>query len=434
MVRLLNKKKKDFNEIPKPISKQKPGDLLSQGNVRKLPDLPGNACDVDIPDITNLDILRTKGRTQGEIITYSAEQVYNYGSQSQRYDRSINLIPAYVNEDSEKIVYGFCSHDAPKGFWEVTVAKGGVATFIDISPNIITILCPRPFRLDELVTINTDSVSFLHHQIAGNRTVLILPNNEKYPLYDIQATCQPDTGCETGSISPLIIRVETDNPLLFDDLVILNRPIDNFDGQGYVGIVDTTIQGRKVNTFYRVPDDLQRVYLWQGTPSIITWTTPTQDSEFITQYRVQINTPPYTDNQILTPTQNRKATLNANQRYRVATDFNIFGSTNTTFSDPTYFDYPITDNKFLFADDSTNCLGFSFINNAYTTVNFGVKLVDEIDANDIGLGFVFVNNTYATITFAVVVVSETDTNNLGIGYVYASNTYTKVDLGGIIIG
>ena len=144
------KNKDDFNQIPKPIDEQKPGDLLSQGRRRKLLDIPGDACGVEINTQTNLDIIKTKGRVQGESIIYDADQIYNYQSQSQRYDNSINLIPAYVNESETEIVYGFCSHGSPKGFWEVTLAKGGLATFIELSPNFLTMLCPRPFFLDEL--------------------------------------------------------------------------------------------------------------------------------------------------------------------------------------------------------------------------------------------------------------------------------------------
>lgn len=427
------KNKDDFNQIPKPISVQKPGDFLSQGRRRKLLDIPGNACDVEISELTNLNIFKEKGRTQGEIVTYSPENTYNYLSQSQRWDRSINLIPAYVNDYPDKIVYGFCSHGSPVGFWEVTISKGNIATYLEINPTVLVILCPRPFNVEEFATIDTDSTVFKYTQTAGNRTVLIEPDNIRNPLITIQSACYTDT-CDSGSISPLIIRVETDNPLVFDDLVILNRPIENWDGQGYTGVVETDIEARKVKRFYRVPDNIQRAYEWLGTPLLVTWNKPVVDSEFISEYRVQILIPPYTDDQTFLPTDNRKSLLQANQRYRVASDFNIFGSQVTSYSDPVFFFYPILNLKTVFADDSDNPLGYTNISTTYETVTLDVKVVGESDDNDVGLGFVFIENAYDTIQLAVVVINESDDNELGIGYTINTNSYHKVDLGGVIIG
>lgn len=430
---MVKKKKDDFNQIPQAISKQKPGDLLSQGKKRKLLDIPGDACSVNVPDISNLDIIKSKGRVVGELITYDADNIYNYQSQSQRYDRSIGLIPAYVNDNDTNTVYGFCSHNAPKGFWEVTLSKGGIATFIELSPNFLTILCPRPFQLDELLEINSDSPSFLFTQIAGNRTVIIEPNNTKYPLINIQSTCFTDT-CDSSATSPLIIRIETDNPLVFTDLVILNRAIDNWDGQGYVGSVDTSISGRKVTNLQRVPDDLQRVYLWLGTDLLFTWGNPSVDSEFITKFTLQKLIPPYTDEDTLLITDNRIATLSANERYRVLTEFSIFGSITTSVSNPVFFSYPTQNIKTLFADDSCNPLGYTFINSSYVTVNFGNKLVNEIDINDVGIGYTYISNTYNTVNFGVKVIMESDNNEMGIGFAFNASTYTKIDLGGVIVG
>lgn len=427
------KKKDDFNQIPSPISKQKPGDFLSQGRRRRLLDIPGNPCDVNTPGLSNLDIFKSKGRMQGEIVTYSPENTYNYLSQSQRYDRSINLIPAYVNDNPDSIVYGFCSHGSPIGFWEVTVSKGNIATFLEINPTVLVILCPRPFLVEEFVTLNTDSTVFKYTQIAGNRTVLIDPDNIRNPLINIQSSCFSD-GCDSDSISPLIIRVETDNPLVFDDLVILNRPIENWDGQGYTGVVETDIEDRKVRQLYRVPDDLQRAYVWQGTPLIATWSIPALDADFVLLYRVQILNPPYTDNQSFLSTDSRKATLQPNQRYRVATDFEIFGSRVTSYSDPVFFFYPIPNLKTVFADDSDNPLGYSFISSDYAKVNLVVKIVNESDSNDLGAGFTFINNDYTTVNLAVKVIDELDVNGLGLGFAPNSNSYQKVDLGGVIIG
>lgn len=430
---MARKKKDDFNQIPQPISSQKPGDLLSQGRKRKLLDIPGDACDVKIGNISNLDIIKTKGRVTGELITYDADNIYNYQSQSQRYDKSIGLIPAYVNATEESTIYGFCSHNSPKGFWEVVLGKGGIATFIDLSPNFLTILCPRPFFLDELLEIDSDSPSFLFTQIAGNRTVIIEPNNIKYPLFNIQSTCFTDT-CDSSTTSPLIIRIETNNPLVFTDLVILNRAIDNFDGQGFASIPDNAISGRKVTNLQRVPDDLQRVYLWMGTDLIFTWSNPTVDSEFITKFTIQRLVPPYTDIDTILITDNRVTTLSPNERYRIETAFLIFGSPTTTISDPVFFSYPTPNVKTLFADDSGSSLGYAFITSNYVTVNFGNKLVNEIDINDVGIGYTYISNTYNTVNFGVRVVIESDDNDIGIGFAFNASTYTKIDLGGVIVG
>ena len=428
------KNKDDFNQIPKPISEQKPGDLLSQTRDTGLPYIPGDACGVTTPGIYNLDIIKSKGRVQGEVISYDADQIYNYASQSQRYDNSINLIPAYVTQSPDKTetIYGFCSHNAPKGFWEVVVSNTQTATFIDIFPNVITILCPRPFYLDELVTIESDSPSFIFNQIAGNRTVLFEPDNIKYPLIDIQSSCFTDT-CDSSSISPIIIRIETNNFLVFNDLVILNRPIDNFDGLGYVG-GDAEIEARKVSVFYRAPDDLQRVYLWQGTDLLITWSNPPQDADFIVMYRLQRLQPPYADTQTFTPSENRLDLISANTRYRIITDFSIFGVESYSTSDPIFFTYPIPNYPILFADDSCRCLGFANISNLYDKVEFGNQVINEIDTNSLPLGFSFISNTYQTVEFGVQLVNEAESDTLNIEFILILNKYEKIDLGGVTIG
>jgi hypothetical protein len=396
----------DFDQVPKEFGKQKPGDYMAVRRSLKQDPLPGVSCEFKPSwDLENLDIIRTNGRESFSVVTYSADQVYNYRSQSQRYDDSIYEVPAYVTPQPDgSTIYGFCSNLAGKGFWEVVVGGQGNATFITLTPGSLTILCPTPFLLSQFVVVDSDSTTYSWTQIAGSRTVLIDPANVKYPNIDIQASCYT-SGCDSMSQSPIILRVETDNPLVFTDLIIFNRPTDFFYGLGYIGIQDTEISSRKVGGRFRVPPRVQAASVWVGDDVPITWMPPMSDSEFIVRYRVQKFIPPYTDNQVFPPDDVRLAIIQANSRYRIVSDFSILGSETSSTGDPFSYVFPDPGNITIYADDSTNQLGYAFISSSYDTVTFGNQVRDVID----------------------------DMFNL-LGYAFMSSSYQKIDLGGIVIG
>lgn len=423
-------------KIPSPLDKQRTTDYLFTTRKRKDPDLPGLPCSFFADfKIENLDIVHERGRAKWETITYSPDQIYNYGSQSERYDEAANLIPSYVTpQASGSTIYGFCSPLASIGFWEVTVGGSGGASFITLSPPAITILCPRPFLLSEFITATSDTTTYLWTQIAGSRTVLITPPNVQYPTIDIQASCFT-SGCDSNTQSPIILRVETDNSLVFADLVIFNRPTDFFYALGYLGIVNTDITERAVSVLYRVPNRTQEASVWVGEDINLTWLVPSIDSEFIVSYRFQQFIPPYTDQQILLPADPRLVTVEANERYRIATDFLIFGTSSTSFSSPPiYYGFPQVSTDTIYADDSCASSSFAYILSVSDTVFFGVQVRDVQDTATGVLGFAYIFSAWDTASFGVQVRDVQDAAVGVLGFAFLLADYEKVDLGGIVIG
>jgi hypothetical protein len=425
----------DFNEVPSEFGKQKPGDYMFIRRASKDVPMPGLACDIKPSwDVENLDILRTRGRESWIVVTYSADQVYNYQSQSIRYDKAVEEVPSYVTPQSNgSTIYGFCSNLAEKGFWEVVVGGQGTATGIVLSPPSLTILCPRPFILSEFVTVTSDTTSYKWTQIAGSRTVIITPDNVQYPNIDIQASCFT-SGCDSLTQGPIVIRVETDNALIFTDLIIFNRPTDFYYGLGYLGIQNADIAGKKVSIYYRVPDRSQTASVWAGEDILITWDPPMIDAQRVVLYRIQLLIPPYTDDQVISTSSTRLATIQSSKRYRIATDFNYLGSTTTSIGDPIFYNFPELNNGIIFADDSSNSLGYSFISSANNTVTFGNQVRDVTDDFFNMLGYSFISSSSATVTFGNQIRDVADDFFNLLGYSFILNSYQKVNLGGIVVG
>lgn len=430
------KKPRDFNQIPKTFKQLKPGDKVSF----RIPDeplieIPGEVCDheLEIPKPINL-LPERRGREEGSTVIYDPDQTYNYLSVSERDNDSLNLLPAYIREeDPSRIVYGFCSSKSPSGFWEVVVSQGK-ATFIEFEPGFLTILCPKPFKVSELTTLSSDTTTYKWTQISGSRTVIITPDNVADPQIDILTNCIPGTGCNINTQDPIRIRVETDNPLIFTDLIILNRATDNFDGLGYAGnMLYTQVECRRIITVYRVPDN--GAIVWQGQPVRITWLQPSCDTQFLYQYRIERLNPPYTDIATIPITQNI-ATLNANTQYRLKADFNIYGKLETSVSEPLLFRYNATDLlKTIFADEVVNgSLGYASQQSITTTDVPGSQV--RILLEDVAglLGYAAVSSSYLTDVPGVQVrfLSE-DIAGL-LGFASVSSQYTITDLGGIVVG
>lgn len=433
------KKPRDFNQIPGTFKSLKPGDKVSfRIPGEELIEIPGELCtkDLEIPDIINLSPER-RGREEGSNIIYDPDQTYNYLSVSERENRSFQLLPAYIREEPElkRTVYGFCSDNSPSGFWEVVVSEGESATFINFEPPFLTILCPRPFTVSSLTTLNSDSTVYKWTQISGSRTALIIPDNVKDPIIDIQSSCISGTGCNQNTQEPIRIRVDTDNPLIFADLIILNRATDNFDGLGYAGdIVYTQVECRKITTIYRIPNT-GIVFLWQGTPITITWALPACDSEFITGYRVEALIPPYTDLANI-PVNPRIAALSANTQYRLKADFSILDSRiETSISDLLIFRYDAQDLvKQLFADDNaTGVLGYA-AQESIATTDVPVAQVRFLLEDASVLGYANIESTYLTdVPGSQVRLLSEDIAGL-LGFVNTESSYVITDLGGIVVG
>jgi hypothetical protein len=322
---------------------------------------------------------------------------------------------------------------AEKGFWEVVVGGQGTATSIVLYPSSLTILCPRPFALSEFVTVTSDTTSYKWTQIAGSRTVIITPDNIQYPNIDIQASCFT-SGCDSLTQGPIILRVETDNALIFTDLIIFNRPTDFYYGLGYLGIQNADVNGKKVSIHFRVPNRLQAASVWLGEDILITWVPPAIDTQSVFLYRVQLLIPPYTDNQVIPVSSTRLATIQSNERYRIATDFSYLGSTTTSIGDLIFYTFPESNNDIILADDSSSSLGYSFLSSSVSTVTFGNQIRDVSDDFFNLLGYSFISSSNTTITFGNQVRDVTDDFFNLLGYSFIFNSYQKINLGGIVIG
>lgn len=431
-------KKDKFNnwdETPKRIDRQKTGDTFSFFTKKKELEIPGDTCGfLPVPDPINL-LPKGRGRAEGGFVVYSPDDAYNYLSVSERYERSINLVPAYIQDgDNGSKIYGFCSQTSPNGYWEVVVESENVlASFITLTPQFLTILCPRPFQLSELVQLETDSPTIAFTQISGSRTTLIEPPDSFDPVINILNACLPGGVCDEDTQQPIIIRVETDNPLVLTDLVIFNRAIDFWDGLGY-DAETSDIVCRRVSEFRIAPLFLQQAYEWQCAPINVVWLNPACDNEFIKRYRVQRLNPPYTDIAVIPFGNNQIIQIDANQRYRVVTDFEILGAPYTSISEPFFYNCPIPNTKIVLADDSTRNLGYSTVNAITTTVEFGVIIQDLTDTVNSVLGYSPINTINVTVEFGVIPIDLSEDVASIIGYSPVNSLYEKVDLGGVIIG
>lgn len=425
----------DFDQKPRTVEDLKTGDKTSFYIRPSEAKLPRNPCEVHIAKMMNLDIIKKRGRAEDLSVVYSADQIYNYLSESERYDRAISqgVYPSGVQSREGKTVYLFCSSKAPTGYWEVVIDEEPNATYIRFTKNPLTIICPRPFKLSELTQLETDSKTVQWGQIDGNRTVLITPELSFDPIIDIQASCYTGT-CQEDTLSPIILRVESDNPLLFADLYINNRLIDNYYGLGYSG-VRSDRECQKVTKLYRVPSFAHRVYQWDGISNLLaTWKNPTCDVDYLLGFVAQRLEPPYQTIAEFLKDDNRFISVSPNTRYKIISIFEIFRKQIFAFSDPFFFNlYPFTIP--VFADDSTDKhLGYSNTRPEYVTVINTAVVFNFTDEEYIKLGYSQTTPEYTKIVFTVVPIAETDTASKHIGYSNTRPEYTKVNLGGVVIG
>lgn len=433
----MGKKPRDFNQIPKEINQLKPGAKMSA----RIPDedlipIPGDLCDHDltVPGVINL-LPGRRGREEGSTKIYTPDQTYNYLSVSERDEKSLELIPAYTkeNDNTKSTTYGFCSSGSPSGFWEVSVEPTGTATFIEFDPPFLTILCPRPFVVSELTTLSSDSTTYKWTQISGSRTVLITPDDTKDPTINIITTCIEGTGCSNGTQNPIRLRVETDNELIFTDLIILNRATDNFDGLGYSGEINyVQIDCRRVKSVIRVPTGITRE--WDGSPLQVTWLPPTCDLEFLQGFTLQKLIPPYQPIASIPVGQNI-ATIEVNTQYRIDANFLIYGRQELSTSEPLIIPYDATAPiKTVFTDDQSSGIGFTSIRSSTSTDVPVVQVRSLEEASDIGLGFTSIYSSASTNVPGVQVRLLAEDVATSLGYSVIASSYIITDLGGIVIG
>ncbi len=313
------------SKIPKTpkLSQMREGDKASfiiRPDNTLLPHLP---CDgIQINDNPNLNIIGKAGRQQGEVVLYNPVADLNYRSQYQRYLRSLWLAPSHVQEEGNKITYFFCSSLSPTGYWEVVVGGGG--TYIHFTPPVLTIICPRPFKLQDYVKVETDGNSAIWTQQQGRVTIIS-------PTYG-DGSLNP-TVAIIGNRSPLdppilLLAELEDNPKAFDYLVIrttVTEIVDGVSGMESPVVCDGGPQLTIPCSFAPIPSTPNTAFFWNSGSIEITWNPPPSHQQWVTEYRLQQDIDgSYQTVQSISPT-NRRAAVSQGNYYRILTIFNTLG-------------------------------------------------------------------------------------------------------------
>jgi hypothetical protein len=312
---------------------------------------PQNPCDnIHINNTPDLRITGKGGREFGDVVLYNPVQKLNYLSQSDRYERSLNLLPNKIEEKNGKTIYYFCSSNSPSGFWEVTVGSG---TFLRFTPQVLTIVCPRPFKLQDLVKLETDGTSIKWTQTQGRLTIVSPSIGD--------GSLNPDIfiiGNRTPFDPPILLEAELEeDPNVFDILAIRTTLTEVFDGMS--GSETHIIDGGPLFTipclFAPLSGTPNTAYCWESGNIEITWNPP-QYSKWLVEYRFQQNIDGIYQTIAIIPTASeRRATVAFGNYYRILTIFNTLGAGySVTKSCQIYFSI---DSHYLLATDAID--GFS---------------------------------------------------------------------------
>ncbi|RUR77023.1 hypothetical protein PCC6912_39820 [Chlorogloeopsis fritschii PCC 6912] len=316
---------------------------------------PKDPCDIIhvSDDLPNLDIIGKPGRQFGETVLYDPVQKVNYLSQSDRYDRSINTYPVGTIERDGKTIYLFCSSQSPTGFWEVTVGGGG--TFLEFSNPILTIICPRPFSLQEFTDVLTDGTAANWTQLQGRLTI-VSPSSGSGSL-------NPDIfiiGSRTPTDPPILLLAELEgNPSAFDILVIRTTVADMIDGLS--GMENAIAPNTGPNftipcSFTPLPGAPNTAFCWVSGTIEITWNPP-PDSLWVTEYQLQQNiNGTYQTIRVIPRIQERRVTVELGVYYRILAINNVLGA---GYSVTESCRFAFAPGQFTFASDRINGLSGS---------------------------------------------------------------------------
>jgi hypothetical protein len=284
--------------------------------------LPQDPCDsVHINDIPNLNIIGKPGRQTGSSVDYDPVQQKNYLSISARYDRSLWLSPSKIERRGNKTVYLFCSSGSPTGFWEVVVEGGG--TYIRFLPNVLTIICPRPFRLQELVQVETDGDSFIWTQLQGRDTIVFPSDGTEGSLNPIISVI----GIRTAVDPPVLLNAElADNPEAFAILAIRTTIAEIIEGVAGAGEVAPNGEPElkipcRLTPAPAIPGSASQ---WNDGDLEVTWGLPGTHLPWVSEYWLQENA---TGNyQTVRASTIPLASVQKGRYYRVLTIFNPLSS------------------------------------------------------------------------------------------------------------
>lgn len=370
----------------------------------------------------------TELRKDGSPRLYSPEQIQNYKSQYARFERGLDLTASKIEKIEKNTIFWYHSCDAPDGYWKVTVGQGG-PTFLNVK-KILTIVCPKPYVLDESV-IESDGTQFVWQQLSGNRTMLVRNETQLFATLDLLNSCIAGTGCDDGSSLPIVMKVSAaDDPSLFDFLTIYNTPTSNHFGNSYKGRV-SEVPCQKVKEFLPAPAFRQKAYCSFNQPIMFTWASPECDKEFITGYTLQVNRDGEYRDVPFSPQGENRYPFELETHYQVTTDFLILGVKPVrSFSQPFYLS---RGTHYSFADDTHTGISYKAKARFVTTVS-GIKIFTGEDFYRSAIAFKGNKGRYTTTMFGAITRTETDTYRSGISYRGGRSRIVKTQLGGIIIG
>lgn len=314
----------DFNQIPSPILDNKTGDLLSFVIKSKKIDIPQNLCEVHIDDPSDLSIIKNKGRESGTKVFYNLDNVYNYQSQSQRYDRAVSggILPATIRNENGKTCYLFCSSTAEGGFYEVCINENDLT--IKFLTNPLVIVCPRPFQLNDLSFLET-TAEWVKFTVLQGRETIISPNDGS------AGTLNPFIsiiGNRTPKDPPILILAEAEGSSTIIDILAIDTTITerivHISGADYSRIPPNMSIPCKLRL---LPSTGNTGQCGASTTSVnASWFFPVANVSDIVEYRPQVNNSGVWQDLLPGISPIQSILVEVGKSYRVLTFFEIFGN------------------------------------------------------------------------------------------------------------
>lgn len=280
--------------------------------------IPPPPCEPDAIPTKPMDLRITgkPGRNTGEAVLYDPIQIKNYLSQSARYERSLGLLPLGIKQDGNNFTYEFCK-------FQVTLEGGG--TFLRFTNPLLTIICPRPFQLQDLVGVETDGTGVIWEQLQGRITIISPTEGESSlnPFLSIIGNRTP--------IDPPIILLATldDNPLVSDAIAIRTTLTETIDGLS--GCEIFAPQGSPCLSvpcqLTPLPNPPNTAYRWTQPTVEVLWQNPTCEQAWLVEYQLQQNiNGAYQTIATYTPQQERRFTATRNTYYRILAIYNVLSA------------------------------------------------------------------------------------------------------------
>lgn len=311
-------------------------------------ELPKDICDIKIDPISDLNIVTRRGRQSGYIPNWSPETYYNFYSQSQRLDRSLDKLPDRIVETPERITYFFCQPDSSTLFWEVVVELNPEDLFLTLNPEVLTIICPVPFNLQGLVVVDTNATELNWSQIQG-RTTIVAGENTLNPIISIIG----DRPTDTEDV-PILLLAETSDPNVFAILAIRTTIRDFIDQPRIAAKTSVNPDSNKglsiQNIYPRLGIYNAARMISDANPTFfLVLKTPLVDVLSIQQFKLYFNnlSTGYEYSGISAPLSNMQFPVNFGLRYKVEAERLNKGRFYTNKSKP--FDLS---NEFFIAADS----------------------------------------------------------------------------------